>query len=115
MLAGKKLTLWLSEESRGMIPNAPFSGLSRCSERDLRGKLNSARTAPSEEGIADAHIAGRGEPVGSHPTAAGSMPFTPGSAIKLGSSGLAKLGWLKEVEELGAQLQIYPFGDQRRS
>ena len=62
-------------------------------EGELGGKLNAARAASTEKRVADTDVAGsRKSVVARHRARCCAIPLTPGSAMKLGNSGLAKLG-----------------------
>src|SRR6516162_7423274 len=80
-------------------------------ERDFRGELNAARTASTEERIADPHIACRRECV--EADAASRRVETVDARIgdKVGQHRIRKIRVVKQVEEFRAELQLHSLGE----
>src|SRR5205807_4171402 len=77
----------------------------------LRGELNAARSAAAEEGVADTHVAGGGEPINRVLLVCG-IDITTGRAIwgtdvrnKIGHRRVGEVRVIENVEELGPDLQ----------
>ena len=104
-------------KAKTKAPAASGRGLERALvlESELGRELNAARPAASEERIADAHVAGRGDRIVARP----SLAVASGSALQLhaglevrcrvrnerGQERIGEVRVIEEVEEIGAKLQ----------